>query len=307
VAPLSFRKAVTHALVSVDVQPADLTAEVVRLDLAVTLKNVLDKPVDIEVHLADFEGTRWSVGEGAESGWTLKDGNLTLTRQVTTDSSVTVHLPVRVPQAKLSFPPDVGWRVQYDGAWLDKEGMRMVEVTTAPIHPVSSYTAPEEVMLVGPFALGHIDTSPLPGAPEQANAKFFHRFGPEEGYQEGATYEGGLEWQRVQPLGVGLVNGNSLLGTLDHVAAYVSCAVYSPVAQTTHAVVTADNFSQTFVNGELVEDGQDFGAPGDFVYPKLVLKEGWNSVVVKLINNRADWFLRLLVADPMGNLEISAE
>lgn len=305
VAPAAFRKAITHELVTVDAAPADLTGETVAIDLTVTLNNVLDRPVDIEVRLEDFAGAGWTLPVGAESDWTLKEGDLTVTRLLTSGETASAGIMLRVPREKLSFPPDVGWRVQYDGHWLEKEGMKMVEVSTAPIHPVASYKGPPEVMLVGPFVLGPIDTGQLPAAPEKANPKFYHHFGPEAGYREGATYEGGLQWQRVTPQGTGLVNGNALLGTLDHVAAYVSCAVYSPVPQVTHAIVGADNFSQTYVNGTLVEGGQGFGGHGAFVYPELALKEGWNTVVVKLINNKADWFLRFLIADPMGNLRIT--
>lgn len=308
VAPAAFRHAVTHEIVQLDAEPgADPSQAVVDVLAQVHLHNVLDQPVDIQVDLENFEAAGWRYTGGDEAGWSLEDGALVCTRHLAPGARETVPLPLRVPGEKLSYPPGVGWEVHYDGAWLRSEGMRMVQVTTVPIHPVSSYRAPEKVMLVGPFSLGPIDTSHLPHAPEKANAKFYHRFGPEDGYQKDATFEGGLQWQPVAPLGVGLVNGNSLLGTLDHVAAYVSCAVYAPKAQTTHAIIAADNFSQTYVNGALVENGQGFGGPGSFVYPELALKQGWNNVVVKLINNKADWFLRYLIADPQGNLKITAE
>lgn len=306
VAPAAFRKAITYDLVQVDAKPADLMRENVALDLEVTLENVLDQPVDIEVRLENYEAAGWALAAGAPARWAVKDGALTQTWLVAPGETVTLDLPLTVPRAKLSHPPQVGWRVRYGGAWIEKESMPMVEVPTVPIHPVSSYTAPPALHLVGPFPVGHIDTGPLPEAPREANARFYHRFGPEDGYEAGATYEDGLEWRRITPDGFGLVNGNALLGTLDHVAAYVSCAVYSPVDQVTHAVVGADNFSQTFVNGTLVAGGQDFGGAGNFVYPELALAAGWNTVVVKLINNRADWFLRFLIADPKGNLEIAA-
>jgi hypothetical protein len=176
----------------------------------------------------------------------------------------------------------------------------MAEINTLPLYPVSSYKAAPALRIVGPFALGAIDTKELPGAPEKANAKLAHRFGPEDGIDGG-----GLAWQSITPQGFGLINANALLGTLDHVAAYVACAVYSPVDQITHAIIAADNFSQTYVNGALVESGQGFGAPGDFIYPELALKKGWNYVVVKLINNKADWFLRFVIADPQGNLVLA--
>lgn len=307
VAPAAFRKAITYDLVALDVKQADFSANPVALELMATLHNVLDKPVEIEVVLERFDRAGWTRAPAEDSGWTVRDGALTCSQIVDAGAVVAVPLSLSVPRDKLSFPPGLSWRVRYDGAWLEKEGMRMVEVTTVPIHPVGCYVSPPEVYVAGPFSLGPIDTQYLPEAPEKANANFYRAFGPETGYRAGATFGDGLQWRAAVPQGNGLVNGNGLLGTLDHVAAYVACAIYSPVDQLTHAVVGADNFSQTYVNGALVEAGQDFGSPGGFVYPALELRQGWNDVVVKLINNRADWFLRFLVADPMGNLKIAGQ
>jgi hypothetical protein len=308
VAPAAFRKAITHDLVKVDALPgADFSREKTSHQVRFTLDNVLDKEVTIRVVLEEFQATGWVVPLRVDGPWRLMEGALVREETLSPSESVEVPLDLFIPRDRVSFPPNVSWSVRYDGHWIEKEGMRMVEVMTVPIHPVASYKAPETVQLIGTFPLGFIDTKPLPESPKKANAKFFHRFGPEDGYDPKATYAGGLEWKTIRPQGFGLINANALLGTLDHVAAYVSCAVYAPEAQTTHAIVAADNFSQTFVNGALVEGGQDFGAPGSFVYPELALTKGWNTVVVKLINNRADWFLRFLIADPRDELEISGE
>lgn len=305
VAPAAFRKAITHKLVKTDtLAGVEFTVEDVKLQTRFTLNNVLDKEVTIRVVLEEFQRSGWVVPLRVNGDWKIDEDALVIEATLPAGATKEIPLSLSVPRARLAYPPNVGWSVQYDGHWLNKEGMRMVEITTVPIHPVASYRAPETVQLVGPFTLGPIDTSHLPEAPEKANANFYRTFGPEGGFEADATYADGLIWQTVQPQGFGLVNGNSLMGTLDHVAAYVACAVYSPKAQVTHAVVGADNFSQTYVNGALVENGQAFGGHGDFVYPELALKAGWNQVVVKLINNRADWFLRFVIADPQGNLRI---
>ena len=68
----------------------------------------------------------------------------------------------------------------------------------------------------------------------------------------------------------------------------------------------ADTFVETVKRyNEQCKKGvdEDFGAPGGFTYVPISVKEGWNTLIVKLINNRGDWFLRVLVADPEGNLE----
>ena len=305
VAPAAFRKAITHELVKTDtLAGADFTAEDVKLQTRFTLNNVLDKEVTIRVVLEDFQRSGWVAPLRVDGDWRMVDDALVIEARLAPGATEEIPLSLSVPHERLAYPPNVGWSVEYDGHWLNKEGMRMVEITTVPIHPVSSYRAPESVQLVGPFPLGHIDTSHLPDAPEKSNANFYRDFGPEVGFDADATYADGLTWRTVHPQGFGLVNGNSLMGTLDHVAAYVACAVYSPKVQVTHAIVGSDNFSQTYVNGALVENAQAFGGHGDFVYPELALKAGWNQVVVKLINNRADWFLRFVIADPQGNLKI---
>ncbi len=305
VAPVAFRKAINHELVKADARPGtDFSQDVVSLIVDFNLDNVLDKEVRLRLVLEDFSTSGWTTGLRVGGDWHMEENDLVLETDLAQGASRTIPLSLSIPRNRLSFPPDLNWSVAYGDHWLNKDGMRMVEVTTIPIHPVASLRAPAQVQLVGPFPLGPIDTSHLPAHPEKANANFFQLMGPEKGFEEGAHYAGDLTWQATVPLGFGLINGNSLLGTLDHVSAYVSCAVYSPEDQITHAVVGSDNFAQTYLNGALIENGQDFGGGGDFVYPELALKKGWNTVVAKLINNRADWFLRFLIADPNGNLKI---
>lgn len=304
VAPAAFRKAITHEIVTADAKPgADFSSGTAEVTVDFTLSNVLDRDIEVRVNLEKFADTGWHVELAGD--WSMEDGALVHASPLARGATVVVPLHVAVPRERAAFPPNVGVSVHYDGAWIEKEGMRMAEINTLPIHPVSSYKAAPEMQIVGPFQLGPIDTSYLPASPEKANPRLAHRFGPEAGALSGQTFEGGLAWRSVTPQGFGLINANALLGTLDHVAAYVACAVHSPVDQVTHAVVAADNFSQTYLNGELVTQGQGFGAPGDFIYPELALKKGWNSVVVKLINNKADWFLRFVVADPQGNLVLA--
>lgn len=305
VAPASFRKAITYDIVKADAKPgADFSSGSALIDVDYSLNNVLDKDVEVRIVLEEFAETGWHAE--ASKGWTMEDGALVHSTNLARGATASVSLRVTVPRERAAFPPNVGVSVRYDGAWIEKEGMRMAEIDTLPIYPVLSYKVAPEMQIVGPFQLGPIDISQLPAAPEKANGNLAHRFGPESGALPGQIFEGGLAWKTIAPQGFGLVNGNALLGTLDHVAAYVACAVHSPVDQITHAVIAADNYSQTYLNGDLVERGQGFGAPGDFIYPELALKKGWNQVVVKLINNKADWFLRFVVADPRGNLTLAA-
>lgn len=304
VAPAAFRKAINTEIVRADaLSGADFADGRAKVEVAFALNNELDEDIEVRVVLEEFAETGWRA-KGRD--WRREEDGMTFSTPLARGEARAVPLTLEIPRERAAFPPNVGVHVRYQGAWIEKESMRMAEVNTVPMYPTASYKVAPALRIAGPFPLGAIDTSHLPGAPEKANAKLAHRFGPEDGAAPG-PFEGGLTWRTIAPQGVGLINANALLGTLDGVAAYVACAVYSPVAQTTHAIIAADNFSQTFVNGALVESGQGFGAPGDFVYPELSLKAGWNHVVVKLINNKADWFLRFLIADPLGNLELAAE
>ncbi|MBL7649404.1 MAG: metallophosphoesterase [Candidatus Hydrogenedentes bacterium] len=305
VAPASFRKAINSELVRADAKPgADFSSGSADVQVDFNLSNVLDKDIELRIVLEGFSETGWRV-QNPES-WNEEEAALVYAAKLDRGAQALIPLHLEVPRDRAAFPPNVGVHVRYDGAWIEKESMRMAEINTLPLHPVSSYKAAPALRIVGPFVLGPIDTSHLPEHPEKANAALARPWGPENGAAPG-PFEGGLAWTQILPQGFGLINANALLGTLDGAAAYVACAVHSPEDQRTHAIIAADNFSQTYVNGALVASGQGFGAPGDFVYPELALKKGWNHVVVKLINNKADWFLRFVIADPMGNLILAAD
>jgi len=307
VAPAAFRKAIAYELVRLDAErPEDLDAATVTLRATLRFHNVLDAPVTVEATVGKLATCGWEPVLNGDTSRTKRKGD-TLVIEVALDPGERVERPLtfRVPQARLAYPPRVSWRVRYEGEWIDNESFPMVQESVIPIAPAACLRAVPEWQLVGPFPLGDIDTTPLPADPAAANANFFHRFGPEEGYDAERIYDGGLKWFPVRSQGRGLLNFNALMGTLDHALGYALCGVYSPHAQRTHAVVYSDNFSQGVLNGGLLEDGQDFGAPGGFTHIPLRLEGGWNTLILKLINNRGDWFLRVLVADPEGNLEFA--
>jgi hypothetical protein len=211
-----------------------------------------------------------------------------------------------VPGERIPYPPRFAYRVKYQGEWLQNESYSMVQENVVPIYPVEALKVVPEWQLVGPFPLGDFETDLLPEEPGQANANFFKRFGPEDGYDPDAVYGDGLRWFPAKTQGRGLLNFNALLGTLDHALGYALCGIRAEKACRTHALVYSDNYHQAVLNGKLIEEGQDFGAPSGFTYIPLDLKAGWNTFIVKLINNHGDWFLRVLVADLEGVLMFTA-
>jgi Calcineurin-like phosphoesterase len=307
VAPASFRKAITFDMVKVDAaQTEGLDSDTVTVRTTVAFSNPLQEPVAIRLAIGPLLRCGWRAVGPPDSAWKVDGETVSIEVPLEPGQSYDASLVFGVPADRLSYPPGIGHEVRYQGEWLAKETYNMVEVGVVPIYPVAALRAVPEWQLVGPFPLGDIDTSHLPDAPAKANPNFFKRFGPEDGYDPDRVYDGGLRWYEARGQGWGLLNFNGLMGTLDHALGYALCGVYSPEAQLTHAAVYADNFSQVVLNGELVKQGQDFGAPGGFVYVPLHLRAGWNTVTAKLINNHGDWFLRFLIADPKGNLRFAS-
>lgn len=304
VAPMAFRKAVNHDLAQVDTVSHAVAGDgTVTLDVVATLHNVLEDEATIRLRVEPVSDAAWSPRN--LHGWE-RDGNA-IVAEATLAPGARAGRPLTfmIAPAAAGFPPAIACDVRYQGAWLEKEAMPMEEMAVVPLHPRASYRPVPEWQLVGPFPIGPIDTSALPDNPAAANPNLMKRLGPENGFDADAAYDG-LRWQRVRAHANGLINTNALLGTVDEAVAYALGGVYSPEAQTTHVAVYADNFAQVFVNGSLVESVQEMGWAGGYVFVPVELHAGWNTLIVKIINNKADWFARVLVADPNNNLRFAA-
>lgn len=307
VAPASFRKAVTFDMLTLDAEPtlAPAPSNPARVHAFARFHNTLPEAVTVEAAVPNWKVCGWEPVTETTEGWQLADGALSCALSLEPGGSVVKPLAFRVSPEHLDTPPRVTYRVEYKGDWLQNEAFPMVQEDIAPIGPVARLRAVPEWQLVGPFSLGDIDADLLPAHPEQANPNFFKRFGPEDGYRPEAAYEGGLRWFSAKAQGRGLLNFNALMGTRDHALGYALCGVHTPEAQTVYALVYSDNYHQAVLNGDLVEEGQDFGAPSGFTYVPLALRSGWNTLLIKLINNHGDWFLRVLVSDPEDNLQFA--
>lgn len=295
VAPLSFRKAV-GALVSMDASPYTVEDDgAIRLTMTAAFRNGLAERAVVRLRIGPISGEGWKPVE-IESPWTLEGGEIAGEVSIAPGETVTHPLTFRIPAASVAFPPSIAYEVEYKGATLEDEPDAMSQMAAVPLYPQAAWKDAPLWHVTAPFLLGPIDTGDLPG-----NASFYKNFGPEKGYRSGETFDG-VEWKAITPDALGLINFNAILGTTDLACGFAAVRVHSPEAQRVHAAVYADNYAQVFVNGVLIEEAQEFNPPGGWVYAPLDLKVGWNDVVGKLINNRADWFLRLRIADPKGNL-----
>ncbi|MCC6486488.1 MAG: metallophosphoesterase [Candidatus Hydrogenedentes bacterium] len=303
IAPASFRRAVVFEMVALDAEmPENVGTDTVRVRAVARLRNVLNEPVTLEVAIAPLGKSGWQPVIETGSPWTLDGDAATMRKTLAPGSSVSVPLAFQVTPERVPYPPAARWSVTYKGETLSAEGRPLEKTDVVPIYPARVMREVPAWQGIGPCQIGPIDTAQLPQDPEKANPYFVKPLGPESGYEEGRVYEQGRTWQPCTPQRKGLLNLNGLMGTLDLAAAFACFKVYSPVEQVVFADVYADNFAQVYVNGALSEGGQTFGAPGGYIHAPVHLREGWNSVVVKVVNNRGDWFLRFLMADPEGNL-----
>jgi len=162
-------------------------------------------------------------------------------------------------------------------------------------------------MVVGPFDVGAVDVKYLPDDPRMGIPGMFLPRLPDGGWQAGMTYEEGGRTFTWKPASLDRANrfhGNAVFGQRDHLLGYAAAAVYSPVDQPVAAWMRADKiFMQVSVNGELA--GELFGSPYDTKYLTLDLKAGWNPILVKLVNNRGDWYFLFNLFDTEGNLRVA--
>jgi hypothetical protein len=165
-----------------------------------------------------------------------------------------------------------------------------------------------EWLVIGVFDVGPFNTRLLPGNPEQALPGLFARREGRNFFDPRRTViEGGNEytWRKVAATASGYMNFNGYLGTKDQALAYAMCKVYSPVAQEVYAEFAADNYALVLLNGQLA--GQKFSNPGSPGIAPLRLKKGWNTLVLKLVNNSGDWWMEFALSDPQRNLRFSVD
>ncbi|HOT37892.1 MAG TPA: hypothetical protein PLT86_14615, partial [Candidatus Latescibacteria bacterium] len=118
---------------------------------------------------------------------------------------------------------------------------------------------------------------------------------------DGRTYS----WVTARPDSTGRVSLDRVFGIVDLSLAYLSTAIYSPVDQRVPIQIGVDNFFQLFLNGQMVAGGEAYGMPYERKILPLDLKAGWNSLYLKVVNNRGNWGVEASVIDLRGNLRFA--
>ena len=296
IAPRSFRRGVEEIVRFSADAPVSIDGDEATVRTTARYHNTLPDTAWVTMRLTDTD--TWRVAESYDTTAVMLLPGAELERPYTFNTSV----------AALTSPPRTHYTVTYHGHELRGGMDLMLKFDIVPIYPAEAFKVIPDWMIVGPFDIGDLNPRLMRRDPHEAAPGLYVNRGPESGYDPDATFTEGdrtLRWEPVRCQSNGMLNYNALIGTQDHASGYVSCAVFSPEAQTVYGVAQGDNFVQTYLNGELIEDGQVFRGPGSMEYCPLRLREGWNTLVVKLVNNRGDWFLRFFIGDPAGNLRFA--
>lgn len=290
IAPAEFQRAARDVLSFEALPPSGLDSDEARAGVAASIVNGLPKPVDVTFQILPAD----------VSVWKPEQGNLIHRYSTPPDAAQDFQATFDVQTAKLVPVPRVRCAVLYDGKPLYKLERNM------PLFPEAQLRLADEWRAVGPFAAGTIPTA-LPAFPRVSLPQLFEARGPEQGFKEGATYADGdttLTWQPLTSEG-GFVNLARLAPTPDHTFGYASCAVKSPRAKTVYAEFRADDMGQIYVNGAGIEDERIFRTRSDATYVALPMKEGWNTVTVKVANATGGWTFRLHFGDPASELQFA--
>lgn len=123
-----------------------------------------------------------------------------------------------------------------------------------------------------------------------------------------------VKWKLVTAAGEvpGFIDLNKELGPADHCAGYLRCQVFSPKEQPAIIESGSDDGIKIWLNGVVVLDKD---VPRSFKLnedqTKVTLKEGWNQLLVKVVNGGGGWEAAVRIRAPEGGaipgLKLKAE
>jgi hypothetical protein len=153
--------------------------------------------------------------------------------------------------------------------------------------------------LIGPFDAP--DMTSLPVA-----------FPPEKEIILDKTYpgKGGLTvgWKKADTDGSGMMQLLDLFQPNEQAVVYGLAYVYSPEARSSHIFLGSDDGVRVWLNEALVHSNPAYrGAYPDQDKVKVALKQGWNKVLIKILQGAGGWGFCLRFADPDGKLLYSTE
>jgi hypothetical protein len=148
--------------------------------------------------------------------------------------------------------------------------------------------------LVAPFEAPDMDTLTVAFPPEQ-DASTDGRYRGKSGTE--------IRWRAVRAERGGYVRLSELVEPNENVVAYGLVWVRSPDERTAHVLLGSDDGVRLWINDELVHTNPVYrAAEPDQDHVAVKLKEGWNKVLIKVLQGGGEWGYYLRFADPKGEL-----
>ncbi len=153
--------------------------------------------------------------------------------------------------------------------------------------------------LIGPFDAPDMNSLQIASPPEE-EAALQKRYPGKNGTEVG--------WKRVRAGPTGSINLNEIFQPNEQVIAYGLAYVHSPDRRSTHILLGSDDGVRVWLNDELIHSHPVYRAHSpDQDKVRVVLKAGWNKVLIKVLQGAGDWGFYLRLADPEKDLVYATE
>ena len=154
-----------------------------------------------------------------------------------------------------------------------------------------------EWSLVGPFHAADMDDlqTAYPPETEIAPAKIYKG-------KDGAD----VGWRTVRADGTGYVRLDNIIRPNEQAIVYGLVYVLSPDDRSAPLLLGSDDGIRVWVNGELVHTNPAYrAAEADQDRVSVRLKEGWNKILLKVLQGAGGWGFYVRFADPAGELRFA--
>jgi hypothetical protein len=117
-----------------------------------------------------------------------------------------------------------------------------------------------------------------------------------------------IGWKKIRAEETGFVRFEQLLEPNEQAIAYGLVYVYSPEDQRTHILLGSDDGVRVWLNDTLIHSNPAYrGAYPDQDKIAVKLRQGWNKLLVKVLQGGGGWGFYLRFVDPRGDLRWSTE
>ena len=148
--------------------------------------------------------------------------------------------------------------------------------------------------LVAPFEAPDMDSLTVVYPPEQ-DASTDERYRGKSGAE--------IRWRSVRAERGGYIRLSEFVEPNENAVAYGLVWVRSPDERTAHVLLGSDDGVRLWINDELVHTNPVYRAAApDQDHVAVALKEGWNKVLIKVLQGGGEWGYYLRFADPKSEL-----